>query len=90
MKNLIILIIFFALILGTAVFVILQKQEVSISEAEKQQIEAWIIGQDLNQYGEPKDTVYMGGTPLFDEKTGKTIGRYEYILRRHQDRPWIK
>jgi len=74
-------------------FVILkpEKEQVpsGISLGEKELIDAWIIENDLNQYGDPKDTVYMGGTPLFDERTGKTIDRYEYILRNHPDGPWF-
>lgn len=96
MKNLIVLIIFLVLILGIIALIILPKEgaeeklgkEVLISETEKEQIEAWIEANDLNQYGDPKDTVYTGGTPLFNEKTGQTIDRYEYILRKHPDRPW--
>ena len=61
-----------------------------ISLQEKQLIEAWIIENDLNQYGDIKDTVYMGGTPLFNETTSQSIDRYEYILQRHSDRPWKK
>lgn len=56
-----------------------------ISFEEKQFIEAWIIKNSLNQYGDPKDTVYMGATPLFDERTGENIDKYEYILRNHPE-----
>jgi hypothetical protein len=75
-------------------FIILKPEEEAkeegggISFEEKQLIEAWIVENDLNQYGDPKDTVYIGGTPLFDERTGETIDKYEYILRNHPDRPW--
>lgn len=61
-----------------------------ISFEEKELIEAWIKESGLNQYGDSKDTVYMGGTPLFNEATGETIDKYEYILRRHPDKPWLK
>ncbi len=61
-----------------------------ISDTEKAKIEAWIMENDLNQYGDPKDIMYMGGTPLFDETTGRSIDRYEYILKMHPDRPWLK
>ncbi|MBI2074242.1 MAG: hypothetical protein HYT83_00220 [Candidatus Levybacteria bacterium] len=61
-----------------------------ISSQEKQRIDAWIDKNDLNQYGDPKSTMYTGGTPLFDEATGKTIDRYDYILKKHPDRPWNK
>ena len=61
-----------------------------ISLGEKQQIEDWIQENDLNQYGDANDTVYLGGTPLFDESTGKSTDKYEYILQGHSDRPWKK
>jgi uncharacterized membrane protein YvbJ len=64
--------------------------EGGISLEEKQQIENWIIENDLNQYGDSKDAVYIGGTPLFDERTGKSIDKYGYILENHPDRPWRK
>ena len=57
---------------------------------ENQLIDAWIIKNNLNRYGDPKDTVYAGGTPLFNEKTGETTDVYTYILQRHPDRPWKK
>lgn len=57
---------------------------------EKQRIEAWIVENGLNQYGDPEDTVYTGGTPLFNEMTGKTLDKYEYILKNNPDRPWEK
>jgi hypothetical protein len=42
----------------------------------------------LNQYGDPKSTVYSGASPLFDEKTGKSITLSEYVSRKHPERPW--
>ena len=57
---------------------------------EKQQIDDWIKENDLNQYGDAKDMVYLGGTPLFDETTSQSIDKYEYILQGHPDRPWKK
>jgi len=67
-----------------------KKMEEGISSEEKELIETWIIKNDLNQYADPKDTVYMGGTPLFDEMTGESIDKYEYILQQHPQRPWRK
>ncbi len=60
----------------------------SITDTEKKKIDDWILKNNLNKYGDPKDTVYTGGTPLFNEMTGKAVDRYEYILKRHPDRPW--
>lgn len=59
-----------------------------ISMPERLQIEEWITKQRLNQYGEPPDTLYEGGSPLMDEATGKIMTRYEYLLKMHPDRPW--
>lgn len=56
-----------------------------IDEALKRKIEAWIQKQNRNEYGDEKGTVYIGGTPLFDEKTGEWKDRYEYILERHPE-----
>ena len=39
----------------------------------------------LNQYGDPPGTVYAGGTPLFDEKSGRTRDRIEHVLSRHPE-----
>ena len=61
-----------------------------ISELEKQQIQQWIEENDLNKYGDPKNTLYPGGTPLYNEGTGETIDLYDYILSNHPDRPWLK
>ncbi len=62
----------------------------TVSDSEKQQIDTWIKNNNLNQYGDSKDTMYTGGTPLFNETTGQTIDRYDYIVEKHQDKPWIK
>jgi len=59
-----------------------------ISSEESRKIESWIIKNGLNQYGDTVGTVYAGGTPLIDEKTGKTLDRLDYILTKHPDRPW--
>ena len=57
---------------------------------ENQKIDAWIAANNLNQYGDSKDTVYAGGNPLFNEATGQTTDRYEYIKQQHPDKPWNK
>ena len=59
-----------------------------LSVTERLQIEKWITDYGLNQYGDPADTLYAGGSPLFDETTGKSITRWEYMLEKHPDRPW--
>jgi hypothetical protein len=39
-----------------------------------------LAARGLNPYGDPADTMYAGGTPLFDEKTGVTVDRVQYVL----------
>ncbi|KAF4317878.1 hypothetical protein JM18_007345 [Phytophthora kernoviae] len=63
-------------------------EAVELSDDEKQAIEAWIDANGLNKYGDEATRMYLGGTPLFDESTGITMNRFEYILSRHPDRPW--
>ena len=41
----------------------------------------------LNEFGDKKDTMYAGGTPLFNEMTGDMKDRYEYIKEKHPD--WL-
>ncbi len=60
----------------------------SVSADEKARIDIWISRNSLNQYGDLQDTVYAGGTPLFDETTGEMMDRYEYIVKRHPGKPW--
>lgn len=62
----------------------------SIPVEEQKKIDQWIENNNLNQYGDPKDTVYAGGTPLFNESTGEYTDKYEYIVKEHPDRPWNK
>ena len=56
--------------------------------SEKAKIEKWITDNGLNEFGDPADTLYAGGTPLFDESNGKWINRYDYIRQNHNDKPW--
>ena len=39
----------------------------------------------LNPFGDPEGTVYAGGTPLFDEKSGRSTPREEYLARKHPE-----
>lgn len=55
------------------------------SQEDKAKIDAWITQGGRNQFGDPHDTVYAGGTPLFDELTGETLDRYTYILKQYPE-----
>jgi len=54
-----------------------------VDDETKKKIEKFIRDKGLNEYGDDKGTVYAGGTPLFNEMTGRTLDRYEYILKKH-------
>jgi hypothetical protein len=58
-----------------------------LTDQQKKWINDMIKKQGLNEFGDPRDTMYAGGTPLFDERTGKMRDRYDYILSRHRD--WL-
>jgi hypothetical protein len=64
----------------------------TVSAGERAKIDAWLAAHtdSLNRYGDPIGTAYTGGTPLFNESTGQTISKYDYIVRQHPDRPWMK
>jgi hypothetical protein len=54
---------------------------------QKKWIDDTIKRLGLNEYGDAPGTMYTGGTPLFNEMSGKTIDRYDYIISRHKD--WL-
>jgi rhamnogalacturonyl hydrolase YesR len=58
-----------------------------LTKEQKKYIDARIKQEGLNEYGDPKNTMYAGGNPLFDMMTGTTKDRYEYILDNHRD--WL-
>lgn len=60
----------------------------STSDSEKLLIDSWLQENNLNQYGDRKDTAYTGGTPLFDERTGERTDRYDYLIKKFPGRPW--
>jgi len=61
------------------------KKSVTLTDEQKKAIDAWLEKQDFNRYGDAKNAIYTGGTPLFDEKTGQAMERYDYILKKFPD-----
>jgi hypothetical protein len=61
-----------------------------LPENEKSQIEAWLEENNYNQYGDKVDTIYAGGSPLFNESTGKSILLYDYLVQKYPNKPWLK
>lgn len=58
-----------------------------LTPEQKKLIDSKITQEGLNEYGDPIGTVYMGGTPLFNEMSGEKIDRYAYIISKHPD--WL-
>ncbi|MFN3650805.1 MAG: hypothetical protein ACK47B_14615 [Armatimonadota bacterium] len=56
-----------------------------VDDETRRRIDRWIRDNGRNEYGDPQGTVYAGGNPLFSEFTGRTMDRYEYVLKRHPE-----
>ncbi len=52
---------------------------------EEKCLDRWLAERKLDPYGMPEGTMYAGGTPLFDEATGRQIDRLEYVYRKHPE-----
>jgi hypothetical protein len=55
------------------------------AEAAESCLDRQLSAKGLNPFGDPPDTVYAGGTPLFNEKTGESVPREQYLFSRHPD-----
>ncbi|MFB3897416.1 MAG: peptidylprolyl isomerase [bacterium] len=67
-----------------------QKQPEQNPADEKKRIDTWLKKNKLNKYGDPEGTSYAGGTPIFNETTGKRQDRYEYLENKFPNKPWNK
>ena len=52
---------------------------------EEKCVDRWLAERKLDRYGLPQGTMYTGGTPLFDEATGRQTDRLDYIYRKHPE-----
>jgi hypothetical protein len=52
---------------------------------EEKCVDRWLAERKLDPYGSPAGTMYAGGTPLFNEATGRQIDRVDYIYRKHPE-----
>jgi len=50
--------------------------------AEEACVDQWLAARTLDPYGNPLGTMYAGGTPLFDERTGEHVDRLAYVYKR--------
>lgn len=48
-------------------------------------VDRWLREHKMDQYGNAEGTMYAGGTPLFNEATGETRDRLEYVFSRQPD-----
>ena len=56
------------------------------SRAEEEAcVDRWLAERKLDRYGSPAGTMYTGGTPLFDERTGRSIDRLDYVYGKHPE-----
>lgn len=53
-----------------------------LTRQQKKAIDEWLRANGYNRYGDSRNAIYTGGTPLFDERTGESINRYDYILKK--------
>ena len=58
------------------------------SPSELEKADAWLKANNYNDYGDSEDTMYMGGTPLFDETTGEFTERLDYLKKKFPNEPW--
>ncbi|WP_217911989.1 hypothetical protein, partial [Myxococcus sp. AM011] len=43
-------------------------------------VDRWLKKHGLDSYGNAEGTMYAGGTPLFDERTGESTDRMAYVF----------
>lgn len=46
-------------------------------------VRAWLEGHRLDPYGNESGMMYAGGSPLFDETTGKSTPLLDYVYAKH-------
>lgn len=73
-------------IISAFLFSMAASNDVIPSELTK--ADQWLEAKDLNQYGDSKDTMYMGGSPLFNEMTGEMKDRLQYLEAKFPEKPW--
>jgi len=59
-----------------------------MAETTTEKIDSWLEAHNLNEFGDPHGSMYAGGTPLFDERTGKATDRLEYLMKKFPATPW--
>lgn len=55
------------------------------SPAAETCVDRWLQEHGFDRYGSAQGTMYAGGTPLFDERTGVTRDRLDWVYEQHPD-----
>ncbi|MBJ6762368.1 hypothetical protein JGU66_16480 [Myxococcaceae bacterium JPH2] len=55
------------------------------SSAVESCVDRWLTAHDLDRFGSPSGTMYTGGTPLFDERTGESRDRLTFVFERQPE-----
>jgi hypothetical protein len=53
--------------------------------AQEACVDKWLTGKKLDRYGHPEGTMFAGGSPLFNEQTGETTDRLDYVYKRQPE-----
>ena len=53
--------------------------------AQEACVDRWLQEHKLDRYGHAEGTMFTGGSPLFNEATGETKDRLEYVFARQPD-----
>jgi len=74
--------------LQSALFFLLITGTKACTDEELKTIDAWLESEKLNMFGDSPDMMYAGGNPLFDETTGETTSRCDYLMSKYSAEPW--
>jgi hypothetical protein len=61
------------------------KEALGGKESTEACVDRWLKEHKLDQYGHPEGTMYAGGTPLFNEATGESRDRLEYVFEQQPE-----
>lgn len=67
-------------------------ERIKEDEDQRKLIDTWINFTERNEFGDPPFTEYVRGSPLLDPDTGKQkyTNKYQYILAKYPDQPWLQ
>lgn len=54
-------------------------------QAQENCLDKWLKEKKMDPYGHPEGTMYAGGSPLFNERTGESRDRLDYVYERQPE-----